>query len=98
MMCVDVAVTALDVDNPQVALPPPGTMVLPGQVDPTAGQDAEQARIRKVILQSMADAAHSGPVRPGPRGGVRWTPRWFARRSAWHVLDHAWEIEDRAPA
>lgn len=25
----------------------------------------------------------------------RWSPRYFARRTAWHVLDHAWEIEDR---
>ena len=25
----------------------------------------------------------------------RWGPRYFVRRSAWHALDHAWEIEDR---
>lgn len=31
----------------------------------------------------------------GPRGGKRWVPRYAVRRSAWHVLDHAWEIEDR---
>ncbi len=24
-----------------------------------------------------------------------WPPRYVARRIAWHVLDHAWEIEDR---
>ena len=23
--------------------------------------------------------------------------RYFVRRSAWHVLDHTWEIEDRTP-
>ena len=23
-------------------------------------------------------------------------PRYFVRRAAWHVLDHAWELEDRA--
>ena len=28
-------------------------------------------------------------------GGKRWVPRYFVRRVAWHVLDHAWEIEDR---
>lgn len=32
----------------------------------------------------------------GPRGGSRWTARYFVRRSAWHLLDHAWEIEDRS--
>jgi hypothetical protein len=25
-----------------------------------------------------------------------WGPRYAARRSAWHALDHAWEIEDRS--
>jgi hypothetical protein len=27
----------------------------------------------------------------------RWPPRYVVRRAAWHVLDHAWEIEDRIP-
>jgi hypothetical protein len=31
----------------------------------------------------------------GPRGGKRWGARYAVRRSAWHALDHAWEIEDR---
>jgi hypothetical protein len=31
----------------------------------------------------------------GPRGGKMWTARYFIRRSIWHLLDHAWEIEDR---
>jgi hypothetical protein len=30
-----------------------------------------------------------------PRSGKLWTPRYFVRRTAWHALDHAWEIEDR---
>jgi hypothetical protein len=25
-----------------------------------------------------------------------WPPRHAARRIAWHVLDHAWEMEDRS--
>ena len=32
----------------------------------------------------------------GPRGGKIWSPRFFVRYVAWHTLDHAWEIEDRA--
>jgi hypothetical protein len=28
--------------------------------------------------------------------GRSWPPRYLARRIAWHVLDHAWEIEDRS--
>jgi hypothetical protein len=27
----------------------------------------------------------------------RWPPRYSLRRIAWHVLDHAWEIEDKRP-
>ena len=34
----------------------------------------------------------------GPRGGERWPPRYAIRRAAWHILDHAWEIEDRLGA
>ncbi|HZN15431.1 MAG TPA: hypothetical protein VFB78_14260 [Acidimicrobiales bacterium] len=26
----------------------------------------------------------------------KWPPRYAARRIAWHVLDHAWEIEDKS--
>jgi len=29
--------------------------------------------------------------------GKKWTVRYAARRIAWHVLDHAWEMQDRAP-
>jgi hypothetical protein len=32
----------------------------------------------------------------GPRGGERWPAMFAIRRSAWHSLDHAWEIEDRS--
>jgi hypothetical protein len=27
---------------------------------------------------------------------TKWPPRYGVRRTAWHVLDHAWEIEDRS--
>jgi hypothetical protein len=30
--------------------------------------------------------------------GTAWPARYVLRRMAWHVLDHAWEIEDRRPA
>jgi hypothetical protein len=28
---------------------------------------------------------------------TKWPPRYLIRRSAWHALDHAWEIQDRSP-
>jgi hypothetical protein len=30
-----------------------------------------------------------------PEAREAWPPRYAARRLIWHVLDHAWEIEDR---
>lgn len=51
---------------------------------------------RQAILGAL-DAAASGTLRSeGPRGSVVWTARYFVRRLAWHILDHAWEIEDRS--
>ena len=51
--------------------------------------------LRAAILTNL-DAASRGELpRVGPRGGLRWTPRFFVRYSAWHILDHTWEIEDR---
>jgi hypothetical protein len=50
---------------------------------------------RRAILDALAAAARGEAPEQGPHGGTRWTPRYFVRRCAWHVLDHAWEIEDR---
>jgi hypothetical protein len=55
----------------------------------------ELKRTRQAILKALSVAASEGSPEPGPRGGVRWPPRRFVRRVAWHLLDHAWEIEDR---
>ena len=49
---------------------------------------------RAAVIDALERAVREG-IPPAPRGGKRWTPRYFVRRSAWHVLDHAWEIEDR---
>jgi hypothetical protein len=51
---------------------------------------------RAAVLDGMDRAVNEGLPASGPRGGVMWSPRYFVRRAAWHVLDHAWEIEDRS--
>jgi hypothetical protein len=51
---------------------------------------------REAMLEGLAASARGEIARTGPRGGKRWKARFFVRRSAWHVLDHAWEIEDRS--
>jgi hypothetical protein len=64
-----------------------------------SGDDAADMleHARAVVLDSLATVVREG-VPPSPRGGKRWSPRYFVRRSAWHVLDHAWELEDRTPS
>ena len=51
---------------------------------------------RQVILDALGAAARGEFPAQGPRGGTRWSPRFFVRRAAWHILDHVWEIQDRS--
>jgi hypothetical protein len=55
---------------------------------------AEEVRV--TVIEALERAASEGVPERGPRGGKRWNARYFVRRAAWHVLDHAWEIEDRS--
>jgi len=55
----------------------------------------DPAARRPALLEAMTAVAPLGVPSPGPRGGTRWPARYFARRVAWHALDHAWEIQDR---
>ncbi len=48
------------------------------------------ATLRQAIVGGLCDPASL--VTP-PKG---WQPRTAARRMAWHVLDHLWEIEDKS--
>jgi hypothetical protein len=64
------------------------------EADAWGSREAERAAVLEGI-----DRAKTGDLpERGPRGGKRWKPRRFLRRAAWHVLDHAWEIEDRTSA
>jgi hypothetical protein len=67
-----------------------------GAKTPKGGPDGRAERVRRAVLDGFEEAVRRG-VPPGPRGGKRWTPRYFVRRTVWHSLDHAWEIEDRTP-
>ena len=42
---------------------------------------------RKALLESFSH----------PNRTERWPVRYAVRRTAWHALDHAWEMEDRIP-
>lgn len=53
------------------------------------------AAIKQAGEQALVFATSGEMPEAGPRGGALWKPRYFVRRSAWHILDHAWEIEDK---
>ena len=52
--------------------------------------------VRTAVQEALTRAVQDGLPEAGPRGGAIWPPRYFVRRTAWHALDHAWEIEDRS--
>lgn len=62
--------------------------------------DAEAAYFRKVGVRDGRDAfvdALRAARAPQPQLTTKsWPWRYAARRTAWHALDHAWEIEDRS--
>ena len=68
----------------------------PFRADAKATFRAELERTRAAVLEGIAASARGELPAKGPRGGKRWTARFFARRLAWHAVDHAWEIEDRS--
>ena len=59
------------------------------KLDIRLGQNLKQ--VRATLLEVLGAACDGRP--PSEK---RWPPRYAARRIAWHVLDHAWEIEDKS--
>lgn len=69
-----------------------------GSRPPSATQGDASTIIRKARKHALAalSAAAAGDPLPDPVNVRRpWPARYFVRRASWHVLDHAWEIEDR---
>ena len=63
-----------------------------------ADEDPEKpmALLRTALVSALEDAAAGRPF-ANPRNTKRpWSVSYTIRRAAWHVLDHAWEIEDRS--
>jgi hypothetical protein len=67
-----------------------------GYLHGLGGRPSSERALRKSIQDALLARARGEVEDVGPRGGLRWTPRYFVRRTAWHALDHAWEIEDRS--
>ncbi len=68
-----------------------------GRFTPAKGQSAAKAmpEQREVIVEALTASARGAPPAHPRRVDRYWTARYFVRRSAWHALDHAWELEDR---
>jgi hypothetical protein len=59
------------------------------------GAGLDPAEAREAIVSGLRAVVAGEIPATGPRGGKRWTPRYFVRRLAWHELYHAWVTEDR---
>jgi hypothetical protein len=59
--------------------------------EPKPGDTAAIESLRAAVLGVLGRP--SGAVPPGAKG---WPPRYATRRFVWHVLDHLWEMQDRA--
>jgi hypothetical protein len=68
-----------------------------GSVGSAFARDA-MSTVRDAFRSALSDRSRGIPAPPSRRRSPLWTPRYAIRRSAWHALDHAWEIEDRATA
>jgi hypothetical protein len=55
-----------------------------------------QALIREAMVETLAARVRGTEITDPANVRRPWSPRYFVRRVAWHALDHAWEIEDRA--
>lgn len=62
---------------------------------PATGTDARMRQVRDAALEALRARARGEDPPDASRVKRRWSPRYFVRRSAWHALDHAWELEDR---
>ena len=58
---------------------------------PELGDAEAIGQVRAVILDLLRSART-----PAPDLDKGWPYRYAARRIAWHVLDHAWEMQDRS--
>ena len=60
---------------------------------PALGDTRAIKALRDELAETLRGASDGSPL-----VAKGWPPRYAMRRIAWHVLDHAWEMQDRADA
>jgi len=60
---------------------------------PELGDTRGIKALRDELAETLRGASDGSPL-----VAKGWPPRYAMRRIAWHVLDHAWEMQDRADA
>jgi len=59
--------------------------------EPELGDEAAITAMRADIVEILSQPSSGQPI-----GGAKgWPARYAVRRIVWHVLDHAWEIQDK---
>jgi len=58
---------------------------------PATGDIAAIEELRAAVATAIGAPSDGSPAAPSG-----WATRYAARRIAWHVLEHAWEMQDRA--
>lgn len=61
-----------------------GVKTAPGHIEEPGGVAKHRAAVVQAIWEQNADEIET-----------KWPLRYFIRRAAWHMLDHAWEMEDK---
>ena len=65
---------------------------------PPEAIDRLEPQTRAALVQAIEALPTGPPVQSIRRYGFDWTPRFAIRRSAWHALDHAWQLDDERAA
>ena len=55
----------------------------------------QEAEVREHMLAALRAVPRDEAPVPRRKSGFVWTPRFATRRSAWHALDHVWELQGR---
>ncbi len=67
-----------------------------GQLGARPPASDDMAPIRQAFLDTLEARVTGRQIENPRRTKSLWSPRYAVRRAIWHVLDHAWEIEDRS--